>query len=408
MTSFKSKMFNFLLRNRYLFFCILLCTTITACAKDKNMKPPTGILIESPKITVSANTQFSLNYNAILSKSIDTSLVFKSNVVDSLQRSFDVVRRKGNYKGLSVAIGIPDVGFWSYAGGESGTKIPLSVSTKFHALSVGKIFTSALLLKLIEDGSLSMNMTIDRWFPDFPRANEITIYHLLTHTSGIQTYEALKEFSNNKFNAYLPTDLVKMASVYPIANQPNTYQSYTNTGYVMLGIIIEKTTGITLEQAFHQYFIKPLNLANTVYCGKGNTSMIDVKGYHNNTISNQNQWPLAFAAGPFIATPTDLILLYNYVLSGKFISQTSITIMLSEMNLWKLNPNVYYGKGIYLIKDLPSGNYLGHSGGYDCFRTCVFYNIEKNIFVSLMSNTDDFEIEPAMFYFTEKIIKLLR
>ena len=379
-----------------------------SCSKDKDDSvKEQGVIENRPKIEINITTQTNLDFTEIKSLKLDTTLHFTDDICDSLQKHLNTIKQKGNYKGLSIAIGIPQKGFWKSTIGESGTEMPLSTESRFHALSLGKIFSSALILKLVENGYLKMSDTINKWFPDCPRANEITITHLLSHISGIQSYEALYEFVLNDKNNYTEEEMLEMAFRYNIPDVPNSFISYTNTGYIMLGVIVSKVTGNSLKENFLDYFINPLGLKNTVFCDKENLTMENIRGYNGSEISDSKQWPLTYAAGPLISTPTDIIILYNYLLSGQFLSKESMNFMLSEMNIWKYDPNTYYGKGIYIIKDLPSGNYLGHSGGHENFRTCVFYNIEKRVFFSIFSNTNAFEIEPAMFYISDKINNLI-
>ena len=379
-----------------------------SCSKDKDDNViKQGIIENRPKIEINTNTQKNLDFSDIVSLKLDTALHFSVAICENLQEQLNTIKEKGHYKGLSIAVGIPNNGFWRSTIGESGTEIPLTTETKIHALSMGKIFTSVLTLKLIEEGYLNINETINKWFPECPRANEITINHLLSHTSGIQTHEVLYEFVLNDKNNYSEEEMVEMAFQYKIPEVPNSFLSYSNTGYIMLGIIIREVTGKSLKENFNNYLINPLGLKNTVYCDKENLNMDNIRGYNGDEISDCKQWPLTYAEGPFISTPTDIIILYNYILSGQFLTSKSMDLMLSEMNIWKYQPDTYYGKGIYLIKGLNSDNYLGHSGGHASFRTCVFYNIEKKVFVSVFSNTNAFEIEPAMFNITEKIIELI-
>jgi D-alanyl-D-alanine carboxypeptidase len=389
-------------------FLIVLSLLSTACAKGNNEFQKTGIIVNRDKMPVEKTTQISVDFTKIESSAIDTSLHFNKHVCDSLDKHLNYVKKKGNYKGLSLAVAVPGKGFWKSTTGESGTSVPLTANTKFHALSMGKIFTSAIILKLAEDNLLKLDDTIEKWFPQCSKSNEITINHLLNHTSGIQTYEVLYEYRLHNNSRFTEQNLVEMALGYDINNAPGSFFSYSNSGYIMLGIIINKVSGKSLEQVFYDYLINPLNLRNTQYCNAKNLDMENIRGYSNGEISENAQWPLTYAAGPLISTPTEILLLYNYLLSGNFLNTESMNRMLSHMNLWLKNPNTYYGKGIYSINGLPSGSYLGHAGGDDCFRTCVFYNTKHNVFISIFSNTDTNSIEPAMFFISEKLIDLLK
>jgi D-alanyl-D-alanine carboxypeptidase len=382
-------------------------TMMTASCQKEKLESKKGVIENRPQILIDKSTQIHLDASIVKFSFLDTTSHFDKRICDSLSYSLSYVKQKGKYKGLSIAIGIPGKGFWQSAIGESGTTTPLNVNTEFHALSLGKVFTSALVLKLIENGKININDTIYKWFPQCPRAKEITICNLLNHTSGIQTYEALYEFALER-KLFSQEELIEMAFNYPIKNNPNTYYSYSNTGYVMLGIIMEKVTGLSLEQLFDTYYIAPLKLKNTHVVTKNNLDMIDIRGYDKDALSSTSKWPLTYAAGPIITTPTDALILYNYLFSGNFLSDESIRLMVSEMNIWLYSPNAYYGKGISLFKDLPSGNYLGHTGGHDTFRTCIYYNMENKVFISIFSNTNVYEIETAMFYMTEKLIKITK
>lgn len=383
-----------------------LVMLLITCKKE-NSKELKGIIENRPKILIDKTSQINLNASVVKENYLDTSKHFEHFLCDSLYKFLREAKLKGNYKGLSIAIGIPENGFWHAAIGESGTDKELDVNTKFHALSIGKIFTSAIALKLIELNQLKITDTIYKWFPECPRANEITINNLLNHTSGIQTYECLFEFTC-KTKIFSEEELINMAFQYPINENPGTFFSYSNTGYVILGMIMEKVTGLSLSSLFENYFYKPLKLINTYTVSSNTIEMVDIRGYDKNILSSNTKWPSTYAAGPVITTPTDALLIYNYIFNGGFLSDESIMTMLNEMNIWLENPVTYYGKGIYLIKNLPSGNYLGHTGGHDSFKTCIYYNIDYKILISIFSNTNSSEIEPAMFYMAEKLIELMK
>lgn len=388
------------------FAFIFICFNIASCSK-KNDFPQKGIIGSRPEVVVDKSTQYSFDSDMIGVLNLDTALQFNNAIVDSLMKWTYETKIKGSYKGLSMAIGVPQKGFWKYAFGESGTEYSLQTNTKFHSNSLSKMFTAALVLKFIEERRININDTIEKWFPDCPRAKEITIKHLLCNTSGLQTFEALYEFRLFNKNNFSEQDLLSMSFQYPIKNAPDTYFSYTNSGYIMLGCILQQVSNHSLSQIFDEYFILPLKLKNTIICTKDNLDMGIVRGYDENKLSSDNQWPLTYGAGPLISTPTDIVLMYQYLLSGFYSSSESLKLMLTNMNIWMKSPDTYYGKGIYIIKDLPIGDYIGHTGGDTNFRTCVFFNPQNRIFISIFSNTNTTSIEPAMFYMTEKLTKYL-
>lgn len=143
-------------------------------------------------------------------------------------------------------------------------KIPNTPDTKFRIGSVTKTFTDMLALQQIEKGKLKLDGVISDYLPDYPKpqGQQVTVYHLMTHTSGLPDYDAL-DIDYSKF--YPHEKILAMFDSLPLQFPPGSQFSYTNSGAFLLGVILEKITGKTYEQLLNENIIRPLQLKNTGY-----------------------------------------------------------------------------------------------------------------------------------------------
>lgn len=128
--------------------------------------------------------------------------------------------------------------------------VAVTTETKFRICSVSKQFTAAAILKLQEEGKLSVNDKLSKYIPDFPRGDEVTLHHLLTHTSGIPNYTSKLGFSLQMTNAIKTEALIESFKNDPYDFDPGTKWRYDNSGYVLLAYIVEKVSGQTYEVFF--------------------------------------------------------------------------------------------------------------------------------------------------------------
>ncbi|WP_139491823.1 serine hydrolase domain-containing protein [Brevibacillus dissolubilis] len=142
--------------------------------------------------------------------------------------------------------------------------VPNTSKTKFRIASITKPITATVIFRLMEQGLLSLTDRLATYFPDFPHADEITIHHLLSHTSGIPNYTARPDFWDSIMR--LPATREKMLAQmteYPLDFQPGERYNYSNSGYMLLSYIIEDITGLTYPQAVKQFVTDPLGMHDT-------------------------------------------------------------------------------------------------------------------------------------------------
>jgi CubicO group peptidase (beta-lactamase class C family) len=318
---------------------------------------------------------------------------FSKALQDSLSIILDSTFKHINIQGISVAVGVPGKGIWTAALQKGNSSVTIDSNTVFHAESTGKIFTSVVILKLIEEGILSFDMTLNKWYSFIPRSDKITIRHLLTHTSGIPSFESCPDYEPE--NYYEPIEKVNWSIKYPYLFKPGEGFSYCNTGYVLLGLIAEKETGKSFANLLEEYIINPLGLKNTFPITKENkNSVIKVTGHHyGQPLVPGEDRTAPSSAGMIASTPTDIIIFLQALVSSQLISAQSVQEMFTDMIKWPdIQNSVFYGKGIVLFPEVSieigKFSFISHNGGstWMGFHCYLHYVPELNVFACAMLN----------------------
>lgn len=204
------------------------------------------------------------------------------------------------------------------------TSVPITCDTRFRIGSITKQFTAAAILKLAEQGKLSVNDPLSKYIPDWPRGQEVTLRHLLNHSSGIHNFTAKPGFPVNVTNA-IPLDaLIASFKQEPYDFTPGDKFSYCNSGYVLLGFIIEKVSGQTYGDFLQKNFFEPLGMTNTGVYPSGGPLANEAFGYsyENDVVRRSVNWDMSNvpAAGNLYSTAHDLFLWNEALFAGKVLS----------------------------------------------------------------------------------------
>ncbi|PEI94749.1 D-alanyl-D-alanine carboxypeptidase [Bacillus pseudomycoides] len=274
---------------------------------------------------------------------------------------------------------------WGYAAGvaDLSTKKPMKTDFRFRIASVTKTFTATVVLQLAGENRLNLDDSIEKWLPGVIQGNgydakQITIRQILNHTSGIAEYSRSKEadFFTNIKKSFTAEELMKIGLSMPPDFAPGKGWSYSNTGYVLLGILIEKVTGNSYAEEIENRIIEPLELSNTFL--PGNSSVIPgtkhARGYlqpdgaselKDVTYYNPS---IGSSAGDMISTADDLNKFFSSLLGGKLLKEQQLKQMLTTVPTGSAEIGGY-GLGIYETK-LPNGvSIWGHTGGIPGFST---------------------------------------
>ncbi|MGQ8812320.1 serine hydrolase domain-containing protein [Bacillus sp. NA_165.1] len=263
------------------------------------------------------------------------------------------------------------------------TKKPVNSDYRFRIGSVTKSFTATTILQLVGEKRLQLDDPIEKWLPGLVQGNgydgnQITIRQLLNHTSGIAEYLKSKDADiMNSKKTYTAEEIVKIGLSLPPDFSPGKDWLYSNTGYVILGMLIEKITGNSYAEEIEKRIIEPLDLSNTFL--PGNSPVIAGKNHARGYVKMEGTGELkdityynpslANAAGDMISNADDLNKFFSSLLGGKLLKERELKEMLTTVPIEGKGVGDAYGLGIYETK-LPNGvSVWGHGGGIPGFTT---------------------------------------
>jgi CubicO group peptidase (beta-lactamase class C family) len=262
-------------------------------------------------------------------------------------------------------------------------KVPNTTRTKYRLWSITKQFTAAAILMLEERGLLNLNDSVNMHLPECTSLDErITIHHLLTHTSGIANYSNFPSSADFHKVRHDRPELVKLLMSTPLDFEPGTQWNYSNSGYYLLGVLIERLSGKNYSELLVENIFKPLGMMDTGV--DDNRTIVENKasGYYlngNNLIhcdyTNMN---LIYSSGSIYSTVEDLILWDKALNSGKLLSNESI----EKMNTPYKN-DYGYGVGIHMNN---GKRVVHHGGGHEGFLTEIHRYIDDDFAVVVLSN----------------------
>ncbi len=273
--------------------------------------------------------------------------------------------------------------------------IPNQPDTKFRLASVTKQFTAMLIMQLVSDNKLKLDVPITTYLPDYPKKNGdiITIHQLLTHSSGIPNYTSFPNFREIMNNSYSPKELVNLFADSTLEFTPGERFQYSNSGYILLGYIIEKITGQSYEQVLQDKIFTPLNMNNSGYDHNSSVIKNRASGYNQvgNNFQNANYIDMSvpFSAGGIYSTVEDLYL-WDQALYTEKLLPLKYRDLLFAANIPA--GDHYYGYGWEMGK-MPVGSSgekvetISHSGDINGFNTEITRIPSDKILVVLLNNT---------------------
>ncbi|WP_377865247.1 serine hydrolase domain-containing protein [Bacillus sp. R86525] len=286
-----------------------------------------------------------------------------------------LAKTSNNGKTSSYTAGVADL----------STKQPIKSEYRFRIGSVTKTFTATTVLQLVGENRIQLDDPIEKWLPGLIQGNwydgnQITIRQLLNHTSGIAEYLKSKDADiMNSKKTYTAEEIVKIGLSLPPDFSPGKGWLYSNTGYVILGMLIEKITGNSYAEEIEKRIIEPLDLSNTFL--PGNSPVIPGKNHARGymkidetselkDMTNYNP-SLANAAGDMISNADDLNTFFASLLGGKLLKERELKEMLTTVPIEGKGLGDGYGLGIYETKLSNGVSIWGHGGSIPGFTTFV-------------------------------------
>ncbi len=268
-------------------------------------------------------------------------------------------------------------------------QIPNSATTRFRIGSVTKVFTAAAILQLIEDGAIDLNGEIGQSLEDLPQAwQRLTIHQLLTHTTGLRDHLAVPAKRRLNRTGARPEDLTGLIATEPLLFPPGTSYSYSNTGYVLLGTLIEKASKRPYARYLNEEILRPLELTATEYDSHSQMLPERASGYTLQGSKLQNaeflDMTVPFSAGGLVSTVDDLLQWNTALHRNGFLSRESYQRMIAKYPETQ-KEGFHYGYGLFIAK--ASGyTCLSHSGGVNGFIAMLQYYPELDGSLIVLSN----------------------
>ena len=267
--------------------------------------------------------------------------------------------------------------------------IPNTPDTKFRLGSITKQFTATVTMQLVEQGKIKLDAKISDYLPDYRKdiGQKVTIHQLLTHTSGIPSYTSQPGFFENvSRNPYKVDDFVKKYASGDLEFEPGSKYSYNNSGYFLLGAIIEHVTGKPYEQVLKERIFDPLGMKNTGYDHHDTIIPKRATGYRKTSDGYTNaaylDMSIPYAAGSLYSTVEDLYLWDQALYSDKLLSAESKALMYKPVL-----EDYGYGWVVQNASFKQNGNSvqtISHGGGINGFTTTIVrFPQEKNLIVML-------------------------
>ena len=310
--------------------------------------------------------------------------------IDSLVNDYMTVKK---VPAVSVAVlhGQDTVVMRGYGLASREANRQADASTVYEIGSITKQFTSSGIMRLVERGKVSLDDPISKYVPDLPAHEQnVKIRQLLNHTSGVHNYTSSPEWAKTWKDDYTPRQIVAFVDKDTLDFPSGTRYSYSNTGYVLLGMVIEKASGQPYPTFVQREFFGPLGLTQTSYCPSRATDPHFAVGYQmkGDTMRTADYLSMThpFAAGAICSTVRDLVKWQRALVAGKVVSAKSFEQMTTPDSL-PGGRRMNYGFGL-TVSQMGSKKVVAHGGGIFGFTTAGMFIPEDQINVAVFTNSE--------------------
>lgn len=333
----------------------------------------------------------------------------QDSLPQKLQAKLDDWHKNGKFAGATLGVCLADGKCFGLATGysDSETKTPMKPSDLMLAGSVGKTFAAVLGLQLVKEGKINLDDKIERylgkevWFNRLPNAKDITVRQLMNHSSGLVRYEFnpkfIKDLNANPDKIWKPEELIAYLFDTKANFEAGKDWDYSDTNYIVLGMIIEKVTGKKYYELANNRILKPLKFKRTFpqdrrilkgliqgYAGEGNEFTGKDKVLENGkfVINPQFEW----TGGGMVSNAEDLARWAKLMYEGKAFDASLVSEMLNGIPA-KLGRDSKYGLGVIIRKSQTGVLTYGHSGFFPGYLSEMMYFPEHKISVAIQVNS---------------------
>ena len=312
----------------------------------------------------------------------------------SLEQKIDALASKeykANEPGVSILVAKDGKPMYQKAFGNASLElnVPMTTENVFEIGSITKQFTAIAILMLEEQGKLKVSDDMTTYMPDYPtNGKTITIHNLLNHTSGIKSYTSMSSFEKLASEDMTPTELIDKFKNEPMDFEPGEAFRYNNSGYILLGHIIEVVSKMSYEDFVEKNIFEKLAMSNSYYGSNNQIIANRADGYQEgpNGFENSNylSMTLPYAAGSLMSTTNDLLIWQNALNNHTLISEASYEKAIHGSAL-NNGEHIKYGYGLF-EDEISGSTIIQHGGGIFGYTTMGIYFPEEKVFVSALSN----------------------
>ena len=352
---------------------VLIFLVLIGCAKDQKKK-------EEKKVEEKPLTEVQIKK---IRKEINADK--KAQLIE------EAFKKKGNFNG-TILVAQKGVILFQKATGFAKDTIPNTMDSKFQLASLSKTFTALAIMKMVQEGKLGLENTIQDIFPNFPYSG-VTIRSLLSHRSGLPYYQY--EFDSRvRRDKIYPTNqqimqwFIKANPAPKMINKPDHFFAYNNTNYAILAAIIEKVSGQSFAQYMEENIFKPAGMNHTFAGTSTNPELQKNKtqGYQNGRKLDKDFFDDIMGDKGIYSTAPDLLKYYNVLKSGSIVSKENLREMYTPRSFE--HPGIRnYGYGFRLwVNKLQQTDYIYHTGWWKGYNTIMFFDLRDDFVIILLSN----------------------
>ncbi|CAM1341371.1 serine hydrolase [Tenacibaculum aestuarii] len=312
----------------------------------------------------------------------------------SLESKIDKVLKaqfKDNESGVVALVAKKGNVLYRKAYGKANLELDVNMKPEnvFEVGSITKQFTAVSILMLLEEGKLSLEDDITKYIPDYPtKGKQITIHHLLTHTSGIKSYTSMQKFGEVTTKDIEPLKFIDFFKNEPMDFEPGEKYLYNNSGYFILGYIIEKVSGMSYPKFVEERIFKKLNMNSSYYGSRTKLIKNRAKGYRmrNGEYSNAQyiSMSLPYAAGSIMSNVDDMLKWQTAISSNVLVKKETINKAFTNYTL-NNGRKINYGYGWHL-NEINGLQTIEHGGAIPGYKSMGVYVPSEDVYVIVFSN----------------------
>lgn len=324
---------------------------------------------------------FTLSASAQQINTADLDRLFDSLAVHNQSMASVLLTHKGQ-KVYERAIG--------YAVIDSARSIKATPDTRYRIGSITKTFTATMIMQLVEEKKLALDTHLDKYFPTIPNAGQITIEMMLRHRSGIHNFTDDDAYWKAQTEPRTRAEMLAVFSKNKADFAPDAEAKYSNTGYILLGYMIEDITKKSYEKNLQERILSRIVLKNTRFGGKIDPAKGDAYSYSSGKrwekhVESDLSQPAG--AGAIVSTPGDVTTFMSALFNGKLVSQKSLNEMTKIVDIFGMGlaPTPFYQRKGF-----------GHTGGIDGFHSVAIYFPGDSLAAAVFSNGVDYPLNDIL------------